>query len=314
MFRECLSSVFSGPVHPREVILVDDAMDQQARQIAGEFPVTILPNRGKGVSAARNLGARNAAGSVILFMDTDVILRPDSLEILARAFREPDVSGIVGVQTKDLRFSNFASRYKNHWMRFTYLRLPDRIHLFYTSCAAIRRDVFMQTDGFDERYRLPSIEDTVFGAELGRKNVWIRPLRQFEVEHVKWYSWLTVLRTDIYRSAALIRYVLRNRSRSPGESIQRTSVPKRFIASAGMMMLTWAAILLAAAGVSGAVIGLLIGLAMTWLLNLSWLRYLKQEEGFRFGVLAGLFLPIDISAVVAGMIWGVIGYYRGLKY
>ncbi len=314
VFEECLSSIFSGSRSPREVILVDDAMDQRAHDIASRFPIRVEKNPRRGVSAARNHGASLAKNRIILFMDTDVVLSSDALEIVSDAFNDPGTDGVVGVQSAALRFRGFFSRYKNHWMRYTYRRLTQSVHLFYTSCAAILRDRFLETQGFDENYRMPSIEDTVFGAELGKQNIRIKPLRSFEIEHVKGYSLKTVLKTDFLRSAALVRFVLRNWSGRSRGGIRNTSVPREFMLGAIAMCL--ALLMLVSMPFTGTIGGIafLVCCAIVNVLNGSWLSYLLREEGFPYMIGACVFMPLDVTFVVAGMATGVIGFIKGNRY
>ena len=314
VFEECLNSVFSGSWKPCEVLLIDDAMDRRAYEIARRFPVQVLKNPSKGVSSARNFGAENATSSILFFMDTDVILPPDAIDQLKDAFTDSAVDGIVGVQGKSIRYTNFFSRYKNQWMRCTYCRLKDNIHLFYTSCAAIRKDVFLKTGGFDENYRLPSIEDTAIGAVLGRQGARIKTLTGLQVEHAKEYNLKSVLKTDFHRSSALVRYVLRNwGSRSRG-GIRKTSVPKRFMLGSLFMSLAWLSIIPAILADWEFLWIFAIASICVPIINHFWIHHLAKEEGWLFAFTACLFLPLDVTFVVAGMMNGLTGFLTGYKY
>ena len=289
-------------------------MDDRAYQIARQFPVTVLKNPSRGVSAARNFGAKSAAGDILLFMDTDVILPPDALEQIVREIDSNRKDGAVGVQSKDLRYRNFCSRYKNHWMRYTYRRLSKDVHLFYTSCAAIRRDLFLETGGFDENYRRPDIEDTVFGAHLGQKQARISVLKDLEIEHAKGYTLVGVLKTDFKRSVSLVRYILRNWKRRSAGGIRRTSVPKRFMLGTMMMVLFWIGIAVSPVYLLAGILGALAALILMWFLNASWLWYLFQEESAAFAVRSAVFLPFDVTSVLLGMTWGFVGFISGNEY
>lgn len=319
VFSESLNSVFQNIRQPLEVIVVDDAMDDTARRIAerfaAEYPLRILDNRGRGVSAARNAGARAAAGAVILFMDTDVVLKPNALEIVHESMADETIDGIVGVQSAKLRFGDFFSRWKNLWMRYTYQRLKGDIHLFYTSCAAIRKTVFTASGGFDEAYRMPSIEDTAFGAVLGREGAVIRPEPRFEVEHVKSYGLWSVLKTDRKRSAALVKYTLRNLGDGHAAGTGKTSVPLGFVLGSGAMIIAAIFLLACLAGLGWNCLGGAAAMILLlWIFNAGWLAYLLQEEGIEFFVLGAVFLPLDVTWVNLGIIQGLAEYVSGKKY
>jgi glycosyltransferase involved in cell wall biosynthesis len=314
VFQECLSALFKGNRSPLEVLVIDDAMDSKAYEIARQFPVRLLKNPGKGVSAARNFGASQAKASILLFADTDVILPPNALELIENALKTETIGGVIAIQSAKLRLTDFFSRYKNHWMRFTYHRLKGSVHLFYTSCAAISRNIFLKSDGFDENYRLPSIEDTAFGAALGRQNIAICILPALEVEHVKSYSIRTILRTDFQRSASLVRYVMRNWAGKNRSGIRQTSVPKRFMLSTVIMGLSLLSLFLTFHwGVKACMIFGFGCFAVT-IINFSFLKYLSKEENLFYALKAAAFIPFDLCWVLAGIFCGGLSFCLGRRY
>jgi GT2 family glycosyltransferase len=132
-----------------EVIIADDGNADATRvMLAVEFPdVVVVSGPRRGPAANRNAGARAAEGGWFVFTDDDTI--PDShwLEQLAAASDGVDV--VEGRTTCSAR-----------------LRSP-REHApinetggWWWSCnIAIRREAFDRLRGFDERYRIPHMED-----------------------------------------------------------------------------------------------------------------------------------------------------------
>ena len=84
------------------------------------------PRKAASGRPRRNLGARAAEGDILFFIDSDVMLRPDSIDRLVRRFADGDVDAVCGVQAADMRHRDLASQYKNLWIRWTYLRLDRR--------------------------------------------------------------------------------------------------------------------------------------------------------------------------------------------
>jgi GT2 family glycosyltransferase len=310
---ECLTRLCNSTFADFEIVLVDDGSTDQTRAIAANFPVRIVSTGGRvGPARGRNLGAREATGEILFFIDSDVMVRPDSISRLVDRFDQGDVEGLVGVQAAEMRYRDLASQYKNLWMRWTYVRQTGDVPLFYTTAAAIRRDVFLRAGGFDEGYVNPSLEDTAFGQKLARLGVRVRVEPELEVEHVKRYSLGGLLRTDYARAVSLTRLKLRQ----PTDLARNnTSVPGSYMASVplaglGAVGLTAGAVLgwpaAAAAGVAA--------LAATVVCNREFLRTIRASEGLGRAVGAVPVLWLELLVVGAGTGVGLLTYVIGRRY
>jgi GT2 family glycosyltransferase len=92
-FDRCLESL-AGEVD--EVVVVDNAGDQQER--AG-IDRLVTPGENLGFAAGSNLGAAEATGDVLVFLNPDTVVAPGAIRQLARALESPDV-GIVMARLK----------------------------------------------------------------------------------------------------------------------------------------------------------------------------------------------------------------------
>ena len=299
---------------PGEVVVVDDRVsDGSLDGVKADGRVRVVRNdRGPGPAGARNAGAREARGPVILFVDADVFVPPDVFARIAAAYGE-GVDGVVGVEAEVATLPNLASRYKNLWMRYTYLILPRRVDLFYTSCASIKKDSFLAAGGFDEGYAKPSVEDTAFGRTLAAHGIRIVLDKSVEVEHRKVYGGWGVPAAAFKRGAALARCILRM-GRRPGSGGNRTSVPSSFIASvvAAALFPLWIAV--AAFSWPWAVVGAAATWAAIYLLNIKWLAFLARR-GVLLALWSSAFLPLEVVLSLAGGVWGTASYYLlGKRY
>jgi GT2 family glycosyltransferase len=299
---------------PGEVVVVDDRVaDGSLATLPDSDRLCVVANDGgPGPAGARNAGARAARNAVVFFIDADVFVPADVFRKLAAAYGD-GVDAVLGVEAELATLPNFASRYKNLWMRFTYLTLPSRVDLFYTSCASIKKAVFSAANGFDEGYTRPSVEDTAFGRTLAARGVEVVLDKAIEVEHRKVYGTVGALATAFRRGSALARCLLRM-GRRRGAQGNRTSVPTSFIASlpAPALFILWGA--LAPFAWQWAALGAGLTLAAVYALNFGWLRFLARR-GAAMAVGALAFLPLELAFSLAGGAWGTATYFLlGRRY
>ncbi len=309
----CLDALQAASIAPYEIIVVDDASTDASAAIAERRGARVLRvNENIGAARAKNAGAAAATGAILFFTDDDVIISPDALARVADCLRDARVAGVVGLLSAQIPFRDFASQYKNFWMRFSYERLPrERIGVFYTSIAAIRREIFHSLGGFDENYRGASIaEDTEFGqrAWAAGHNILLDP--RIAGVHHKRYSLAQVLQTDFRRARALTLM----RLRKWGQPFF-TSVPVFYQLAVPLTFVTLA-LFIGAVIFNNLILLLLAALFALdfYVINSVWFIYLARERGIGMALRAALFQPLDVVAVGAGMLAAGVEFVRGTRY
>lgn len=86
ILEPCLQSIVAE--EPREIVIVDGMSTDRTLEIARRYPVTIISDEGKGLPAARMMGAREAKSRWIALVDADVVFPPGALERLRAEFIE----------------------------------------------------------------------------------------------------------------------------------------------------------------------------------------------------------------------------------
>src|SRR5690349_757764 len=83
----CLTELNASLDRPSECIVVDDGSTDNSVQVARKYGATVLSTGGRfGPAKARNIGAKAATGSILLFLDADVVVKPDSVSKIIAEF------------------------------------------------------------------------------------------------------------------------------------------------------------------------------------------------------------------------------------
>ncbi len=173
--RECLASIEQHhPAIPFEMLVVDDASPDRTAELVSACPGVRLvrTERNVGFVGACNLGARHARGAYLLFLNNDTEVQPGALDALVDAADSDDRIGLVGAMLvyPDGRLQESGGIIWADGSGWNYGRGHDagaaefgaRRDVDYCSGAAIlvRRELFEQVNGFDQRYAPAYYEDT----------------------------------------------------------------------------------------------------------------------------------------------------------
>lgn len=155
-----------------------------------------------GPAQARNLGAAEATGNVLLFLDADVELAPDALERIRAAFAtSPDLVALFGSYDEAPACSGVVSQFRNLLHHHTHTSHPGRAASFWSGCGAIRSAAFFDVGGFDDDFRHPSVEDIELGLRVQAAGGRIVLDPSVQCKHHKSWSLRSMVITDIFRRA-----------------------------------------------------------------------------------------------------------------
>ena len=183
--------------------MADDGSTDSTAQVAREFGATVWPTEGRvGPARARNLAARQATGSLLIFFDADVVPHPQTLGRLRAALEsDPALDAVIGAYDDAPDCGQFLSQYRNLQHCFVHRSGRRAAFSFWTGCGAVRREKFIAQGGFLESYGKPSIEDVEFGARLIRAGGSIALDPGIQVKHLKRWTFRDMVRTDIFQRA-----------------------------------------------------------------------------------------------------------------
>ncbi len=282
-FRVCLSHLRRLTPPPCEIIVVVDGPDDDSRALAESFGATVIVQETtQGPARARNLGAQQARGDLLFFVDADVAVPPAAIATIVGVFESaPELAALIGSYDDAPAAPNFLSQYKNLLHHYVHQTGSEAAWTFWGACGAIRRDVFLELGGFDERYREPSIEDIELGYRLVARGYRIRLHKALQVQHLKRWNARSLIATDFFRRALpWSRLILRERRMTNDLNLQRSSRISAACAwglAAALLLMPWRRrVWLPAAGFALALLGL----------NLPVYRFLAGKRGWWFALRA----------------------------
>ena len=201
--RACMEGVRGQNLPADEVIVVANGASDAALDIAREFAdKVIIEEQTLGPAAARNRGVEKSNGTILLFIDADVIPHPDVTEKVVSIFHQyPDLSAIIGSYDDDPGRADFMSRYRNLLHHYVHQTSNEEAATFWGACGTIRREAFLEVGGFDEINFADCIEDIDLGYRLRQAGHQIRLQKDLQVKHLKHWDLRTLLYTDIFHRA-----------------------------------------------------------------------------------------------------------------
>ena len=198
--ERCLAALRSSTYSEYECIVVSDGSTDGSTAVAERHGCRVLRlPESRGPAAARNLGAREARGDVLFFIDADVCIHPDSLARVAERFAEdPGLDAVIGSYDDSPDSPDFLSQYKNLMHCFVHQSGNEAASTFWSGCGAMRRTVFEKYSGFSEDYHRPAIEDIELGYRLTADHRKILLDKNLRVKHLKAWTFWRLLKTDIF--------------------------------------------------------------------------------------------------------------------
>lgn len=190
--KDCLESIYKSGYKDFEVIAVDDYSTDNSGAIARRFPCRLLNADKKGEVYARNKGRESARGDILVFVDSDAVLRRDSLKRIYENFRQNNnLAAQTGILSKSHPNNNFFSQYKNLYINYIFGKMPKYVNFLYGSIFAVKKQ-FMQYFDINAAYA----PDTELGARLHKMGHNILLDKGLEVIHLKKYTFLSFIKND----------------------------------------------------------------------------------------------------------------------
>lgn len=238
---ECLAALIASSNPGTEIIVVDDASTDETPSMAARMSVRILPlSKNSGPSSARNYGARHARGDILFFVDADVVVMPGAVARVEQAFADdPTLAAVFGSYDSHPRAKGVVTEYRNLLHHYVHQHGDVEASTFWGACGAIRRSVFEEIGGFDEKRFPRCIEDIELGYRIRQAGHRIVLDKALQGTHLKRWTLWSVIRTDVFCRAVPWTRLMLERRMAPNDLNlklgQRTSL--MLVAAAGLFAL-----------------------------------------------------------------------------
>jgi glycosyltransferase involved in cell wall biosynthesis len=309
LLPKTLDALFASDL-PRdcwELIVVDDASTDGTSELAARYAdvVVRLSGHPRGPAYARNRGFDAACGEVVVFVDADVCVHPDTLRRFAWTFaREPEVAAVFGSYDNAPPAPGLVSQYRNLLHHYHHQQNRGDAETFWAGCGAIRAHVFEEAGKYDEwHFPRPQIEDIELGHRIRALGYRILLRPEIQGTHLKHWTLRNVIVTDVKeRGIPWMRLLLTERRTSTMTSLNLKTIEKVNTALVGLALLSVpvAAVLRDPRWLSG--LALFLVPVVT---NLDLYEFYRRERGLWFALRV---LPLHLMYYFLNGCSAILGY------
>lgn len=296
--EKCLDGILNQTLKDLEVVLVDDCSTDDTISKAEKYPFKIIKlKENSRVSKARNCGVENTSGEIIIFVDADVVLAPDSIEMVISNMSKPDTDVVCGNYTADIPKANFFSQFLNLFVVYRYSHPPEFVNFIFSCFFAIKRTAYKSVEGFNEE--MFYYEDVEIGYKLTKRGYHIRLNPIIEVTHLKQYTHLSLI-CDWFRKTSSAGAFYRRVGFSQAPKVDTLPLPLK-IASAAVMISLFSVCL-----IKISLIPLLLFLFIYSISIVPFVFYIMKIRNFIFSLVAFCFCFEFMAVSEFAFIWGFL--------
>jgi len=182
ILEKCLNALLGQTINPSayEVIVIDDGSTDETRTLVELLAIRAIGSiryfrqAHRGPAAARNIGVRNAKGSLVLFLGDDIVASPTLLEEHLRWHKKHPENNVavLGYVTwsPEIEVTPFMRWLEEGGTQFRYREIVGRKEVpwefFYTSNISLKRDFLLENGLFDEDFPYAAHEDVELAYRL----------------------------------------------------------------------------------------------------------------------------------------------------
>jgi len=177
-FSKCVSSLLEleYPKEKLQIILINDGSTDDTAQwlleqrLPSNFKI-ITHDKNMGRAAARNSGIKIARGDIIIFLDADMVVKPNFVMEHVTAISKPGVAAVSGLVIADpnerkTALQYYLFEYRKRGAKQFGEKDPIPFNYLITNNMSVKHDVVEECGLFDEGYVGYGGEDTDYAIRL----------------------------------------------------------------------------------------------------------------------------------------------------
>ncbi|MBI5417742.1 glycosyltransferase family 2 protein [Candidatus Poribacteria bacterium] len=199
-----ISSIYDSDYRNYEIIIVDDGSEQPIDITKNNKLSVIRLHSNQGPSAARNAGAAAARGEIFLFIDSDILIKKNTLSYINNLFSTSNVDCLTGLYSMECPNTDLFSKFKNLFIRYSFIKMSCDVSCLHSSITAMKKEVFEKSGGFDKTRKRAGVEDIIYGQQLKNMGYKIFFDNNLEVIHDKKYNMKNLIINDFRKGSEYI--------------------------------------------------------------------------------------------------------------
>lgn len=209
-----LSVVVPASNRPQTVDACVAAIEAATRD--GDELLVITEPPGTCAARLRNVGAIQAKGDIVVFVDADIVVHEDAFDRFRAAFdADPELVAAFG-SYDDTPPGGTVAMFRNLLHHYVHRSAAGPACTFWAGLGAVRRETFLAAGGFDDRrYPRPMLEDVELGLRLTDDGEKIMLMPEVTGTHLKTWGLRQMARTDVRDRGIPWTRLLLERRRAP---------------------------------------------------------------------------------------------------
>lgn len=200
--ERCISAALKAVPAGSEIIVVLDGWEtNRLDHFVDTSRVRVLHHPKAGPAVCRHFGAQKSVHEWLCFLDSDVLVHPDTFEKAISALLGSGDDGLIGSYDDRPESSSTVSRFRNLLHHFHHQRNNGSAGVFWGAFGMVRRSAYFQVNGFDPVFRMASVEDIDLGYRLAEHGYRVRIRSHVQVCHLKEWTLNNMIQTDIWLRA-----------------------------------------------------------------------------------------------------------------